>query len=51
VVFTTATPTHDLAPLLAWANERGIELDGLAVRRATLEDVYLQLTAYEDGRE
>jgi ABC-2 type transport system ATP-binding protein len=51
VVFTTATPTRDLAPLLAWANERGLELDGLAVRRATLEDVYLQVTAHEEGRE
>jgi ABC-2 type transport system ATP-binding protein len=48
VVFTTPTPTRDLAPLLAWATERGIELDGLAVRRATLEDVYLSLTAHAD---
>ena len=45
VTFTTATPTRDLAPLIAWANERGVELEGLAVKRATLEDVYLQLTA------
>jgi ABC-2 type transport system ATP-binding protein len=45
VTFTTATPTRDLAPLIAWANGRGVELEGLAVKRATLEDVYLQLTA------
>jgi ABC-2 type transport system ATP-binding protein len=44
VAFTTATPTATLAPLLAWAAERGIELDELEVSRATLEDVYLQLT-------
>ena len=44
VAFTTATPTRDLAPLIAWANHRGIELERLSVKRATLEDVYLQLT-------
>jgi ABC-2 type transport system ATP-binding protein len=49
VSFTTATPTRDLAPLIAWANERGVELEGLAVKRATLEDVYLQLTAHEEA--
>jgi ABC-2 type transport system ATP-binding protein len=47
VSFTTATPTRDLAPLIAWANQRGVELEGLAVKRATLEDVYLQLTSEE----
>ena len=47
VSFTTATPTRDLAPLFAWAAEREIELGGLAVNRATLEDVYLQLTSHE----
>jgi|tagenome__1003787_1003787.scaffolds.fasta_scaffold20951239_3 ABC-2 type transport system ATP-binding protein len=40
----TATPTRDLAPLLAWAADRGVELEGLTVTRPTLEDVYLQLT-------
>src|SRR3954452_15041995 len=39
----TATPTRDLAPLLAWAADRGVELEGLTVTRPTLEDVYLQL--------
>jgi ABC-2 type transport system ATP-binding protein len=51
VAFTTATPTRDLGPLLGWANQRGIELKGLAVRRATLEDVYLQLTAHGEDRK
>jgi ABC-2 type transport system ATP-binding protein len=44
VSFRTPTPTSDLAPLLSWAAVRGIELEGLAVSRPTLEDVYLQLT-------
>jgi ABC-2 type transport system ATP-binding protein len=42
--FRTKTPTADLAPLLSWAAVRGVELEGLAVTRPTLEDVYLQLT-------
>jgi ABC-2 type transport system ATP-binding protein len=44
VTFTTETPTRDLAPILAWAAGRGMELEGLAVGRPSLEDVYLQLT-------
>jgi ABC-2 type transport system ATP-binding protein len=40
----TATPTRDLAPVLAWAAERDVELQGLTVTRPTLEDVYLELT-------
>jgi ABC-2 type transport system ATP-binding protein len=44
VRFRTETPTRDLAPLLAWAAERGLELEGLTVTRPTLEDVYLELT-------
>jgi ABC-2 type transport system ATP-binding protein len=42
--FRTQAPTADLAPLLSWAAVRGVELEGLAVSRPTLEDVYLQLT-------
>ncbi len=42
--FQTTTATADLAPLLSWAAVRGVELEGLAVTRPTLEDVYLQLT-------
>ena len=44
VSFETATPTRDLAPILTWAAGRGMELEGLAVGRPSLEDVYLQLT-------
>ena len=42
--FRTATPTRDLAPVLEWAANRGMELEGLTVTRPTLEDVYLDLT-------
>ena len=42
--FTTTTPTRDLAPILAWAAARGMELENLTVGRPTLEDAYLQLT-------
>ncbi len=42
--FTTTAPTRDLAPILAWAATRGMELENLTVARPSLEDVYLQLT-------
>jgi ABC-2 type transport system ATP-binding protein len=35
----------DLALLLDWARERGLDLPDLQVTRPTLEDVYLELTA------
>jgi ABC-2 type transport system ATP-binding protein len=38
-------PQRDLYRLLALAEERGIELRGLEVRRPNLEDVFLELTA------
>ncbi len=44
VSFATTTPTRDLAPILAWAAGRGMELENLSVARPSLEDVYLQLT-------
>jgi ABC-2 type transport system ATP-binding protein len=44
VSFSSQTPTRDLAPLVAWAAERGLELEGLTVTRRSLEDVYLELT-------
>jgi ABC-2 type transport system ATP-binding protein len=44
LLFRTEHPTRDLAPLLAWAAERQVELEGLSVVRPSLEDVYLQLT-------
>ena len=39
----TETPTAVLAELTADALASGIELEGLEVRRPTLEDVYLEL--------
>ncbi len=45
VVERTPSPTRRLHELTAEALERGEELDGLEVRRPTLEDVYLELTA------
>src|SRR3989440_3300206 len=47
VRFTTETPTSVLAPLIAWAAERGMELEALTVARPSLEDIYLQLTGSE----
>jgi ABC-2 type transport system ATP-binding protein len=40
----TTTPVEDLRSLTVWAAERGLELPDLEVRRATLEDIYLELT-------
>jgi ABC-2 type transport system ATP-binding protein len=45
VVERTTDPTRRLNELTAEALARGEELDGLEVRRPTLEDVYLELTA------
>jgi ABC-2 type transport system ATP-binding protein len=44
VVVRTEEPTRVLAELTARAVERGEELDGLEVRRPSLEEVYLELT-------
>jgi len=44
ISFRTPAPTRDLAPLVAWAAARGVELEGLTVIRPSLEDVYLELT-------
>ena len=43
----TPTPTAVMAELCGWASARGLELDGLTVERATLEDVYLELATQE----
>ena len=45
VVVHTAEPTRLLQQLTAEALAEGRELEGLSVRRPTLEDVYLSLTA------
>jgi ABC-2 type transport system ATP-binding protein len=39
----------DLHALSGWALARGVELEELEVKRPTLEDVYLQLTANPEG--
>lgn len=44
IVFGSHSPTADLNRLAAWAVEHGVELEGLEVRRPSLEDVYLELT-------
>jgi ABC-2 type transport system ATP-binding protein len=45
VVERTSSPTRRLHELTAAALARGEELEGLEVRRPTLEDVYLELTS------
>jgi ABC-2 type transport system ATP-binding protein len=44
VVLRTETPTRVLAELTARAAEQGREIEGLEVRRPSLEEVYLELT-------
>jgi ABC-2 type transport system ATP-binding protein len=48
VVIRTAEPTRVLHELTEHAVREGVELEGLEVRRATLEDVYLSLTERDD---
>ena len=45
----TDEPTRTLHELTGEALAAGIELEALEVRRATLEDVYLELVGEEDG--
>jgi ABC-2 type transport system ATP-binding protein len=49
VLLRTDEPTRVLAELTAEAVARGEELEGLQVRRPSLEEVYLALTAEEEG--
>jgi ABC-2 type transport system ATP-binding protein len=44
VSLMTDDPVPILNELTGWALTRGVDLEGLEVRRPTLEDVYLQLT-------
>jgi ABC-2 type transport system ATP-binding protein len=48
VLVRTDEPTRTLAELTSAAVARGEELEGLQVRRPSLEEVYLALTAEED---
>jgi ABC-2 type transport system ATP-binding protein len=49
VVLHTTEPTRTLNELTGEALARGEALEALEVRRPTLEDVYLELTADADG--
>ncbi|MYA73569.1 MAG: ABC transporter ATP-binding protein [Acidimicrobiaceae bacterium] len=51
VEFLTPAPTADLAHVTSWAMQRGIELDGLTVESADLEDVYLSLVGEDEDSE
>jgi ABC-2 type transport system ATP-binding protein len=48
VVVTTPTPTATLHTLTSWALDRGQELEGLAVQRPSLEDLFLTLAGDSD---
>jgi ABC-2 type transport system ATP-binding protein len=45
VVLRAPSPIPVLAPLIDWAQARGVDLSDLEVRRPSLEDIYLELTA------
>jgi ABC-2 type transport system ATP-binding protein len=49
VLVRTDEPTRVLAELTAAAVARGEELEGLQVRRPSLEEVYLSLTAEQEA--
>jgi ABC-2 type transport system ATP-binding protein len=50
VVVASTSVAADLHALSGWALERELELDDLEVRRPTLEDTYLRLTANDQSR-
>jgi ABC-2 type transport system ATP-binding protein len=47
VALRSASPVRLLNRLTGWSLERAVDLDGLEVRRPTLEDIYLELTGAE----
>ena len=49
VSLRTPEPVRALSELTQWALDRGVDLEGLEVRRPTLEDIYLQLAGEGDG--
>jgi ABC-2 type transport system ATP-binding protein len=51
VSLTADDPVPLLRELTNWAAERGVGLPGLTVGAPTLEDVYLELTEQQDGKE
>ena len=49
VVISTSTPTATLRTLTTWAVDHGGELAQLSVTRPSLDDIYVELTASNDG--
>lgn len=49
LVLQATVPLKVLGPLVRWAEENGLDLADLEVRRPSLEDVYLALTETEPG--
>ena len=47
VVLESGQPLRDIAALAAWADAQQVEVEDLDVRKPSLEDVYLELTASE----
>ncbi|MDA3029352.1 MAG: ABC transporter ATP-binding protein, partial [Actinomycetota bacterium] len=45
VEFSSVDPQRDLFRLLGWAEERRVLLDDLAVRRSSLDDLFLSVSA------
>ena len=43
----SSQPLHDLTTLATWADAQQLVIEDLDVRKPSLEDVYLQLTASE----
>jgi ABC-2 type transport system ATP-binding protein len=50
VGLSTSQPVRVLQEITTWALEQGVDLEGLSVRRPSLEDVYLELTAPSSQR-
>lgn len=49
VAIRTEEPVPTLSLLLAWANERGLDLSGLEIHRPSLEELYLGIVAEEEN--
>jgi len=46
---SSSDPVEPLNRLTSWALERSLPLEGLEVRRPSLEDVYVQLTGHGEA--
>jgi ABC-2 type transport system ATP-binding protein len=49
LIMRTESPVEALNELTGWALAHGVDLEGLEVRRPTLEDVYLRVTGVSGG--